>query len=82
MKKTNFVVIFWLILALIGFIQFIMNFSSLWTNISYLIVPMKNNGTRQVQMVRELIRIIPMLILDGVVFYIGLKQGLKYYKEK
>ncbi|MGX7029977.1 hypothetical protein [Vagococcus zengguangii] len=82
MKKTNFVVIFWLLIALISFVVFLMNFYSLFESVSYVLFPVTDNNTYSPdrnQLFRDLITTIPMLIIVTLSFIISLKQGLKAY---
>ncbi|MGX7039891.1 hypothetical protein [Vagococcus fessus] len=82
MKKTNFIVIFWLVLALIFTIVLLFNLSSIFDSISYLIIPetshdayMSADGVK-----RSLISNIPMAIISIIGMTIGIKSGLKVYK--
>ncbi|MGX6980025.1 hypothetical protein ACWN8V_12400 [Vagococcus elongatus] len=81
MKKTNFLVIFWLLLAIISFIVFLVNFYSFWYAISYLIFPDKEGYMDAQTTARNLMTAVPMLLVTAGTFYLGLKQGLKVYKE-
>ncbi len=82
MKKTNFIVVFWLLLALISFVVFIINFSSLGNNLAYYIFPGKDIWDKsRDEIIREFIKIIPMIIFTAVTFIIGIKQGLKKYNS-
>lgn len=83
MKKTNFIVIFWLLLALISFVIFAINFYNLLTDISFLIIPSNDKEMYMTMgdVQRDLIRVIPMLIVFSVTFVIGVKQGLKNYHK-
>lgn len=81
MKKTNFVVVFWLLLTLISFVVFLIHFHSFWLAISTLFFPdpdfpRDNNG-----IYRELLTAFPMMIATSIGFYIGLKQGLRFYNQ-
>lgn len=83
MKKTNFLVIFWLLLALISFVVALINVSSLLNNISYLIIPSSDDYYMSKEnILRGFITSIPMLLLCLTTFFFGLKQGLRLYKEK
>ncbi|WP_430599642.1 hypothetical protein [Enterococcus sp. DIV0179] len=79
MKKTNFIVVFWLLLSLIAFIVFVLNFASLWQDIAYWIVPSKDLYMDKPEIIRDLIKVVPMIILGIVVFVIGIRQELKNY---
>lgn len=80
MKKTNFVVVFWLLLTLISFVVFLFNFHSFWDAISTLIFP--DSGYRsKIDLYREIFSVFPMMIATAFSFYIGLKQGLKIYNQ-
>ncbi|MFV0560936.1 MAG: hypothetical protein ACK5NA_09550, partial [Enterococcus sp.] len=70
MKKTNFIVIFWLLLALISFVIFAINFYNLLTDISFLIIPSNDKEMYMTMgdVQRDLIRVIPMLIVFSVTF--------------
>ncbi|MFW7432065.1 hypothetical protein [Vagococcus carniphilus] len=84
MKKTNFIVVFWLLLALISFVVFVINFSGFWDSISYLIFPSKEyiyEGNSKEDLLRKLIQVIPMIVFTVVTFIIGIKQGLKNYNQ-
>ena len=84
MKKTNFIVVFWLLLALISFVVFVINFSGFWDSISYLIIPSKEyvyEGNSKEDLLRKLIQVIPMIVFTVVTFIIGIKQGLKNYNQ-
>lgn len=81
MKKTNFIVIFWLLLSLIAFVVFVINFSSLWNDIAYWVVPSKDLYMDKTEITRDLIKVIPMIILSIGVFIVGIKQGLKNYNN-
>lgn len=63
-EKTNFIVVFWLLLSLIAFIVFVLNFASLWQDIAYWIVPSKDLYMDKPEIIRDLIKIVPMIILD------------------
>lgn len=84
MKKANFIVIFWLLLALISFVTFLIQLGNFWDNLAYLILPYTNTvedylpTLRDTQ--RELIRNVPMLIIAGLLFGLFLRQGLKLYR--
>lgn len=84
MKKTNFIVVFWLLLALISFVVFVINFSGLWDSISYLIYPSKDypyeQGSKE-DLLRKLIQVIPMIIFTVVTFIVGIRQGLKNFNK-
>ncbi|MGX7200405.1 hypothetical protein [Enterococcus nangangensis] len=83
MKKANFIVIFWLLLALISFVTFLIQLGNFWDNLAYLILPYTNTvedylpTTRDIQ--RDLIRNVPMLAISGLLFGLFLRQGLKLY---
>lgn len=84
MKKTNFIVVFWLLLALISFVVFVMNFSSFWRDISFWIISndqMSFDGMKKEDALRNLIQVVPMIILSIVVFVVGIKQGMKNYNK-
>lgn len=80
MKKTNFLVVFWLLLAIISFVVFLVNFYSFWHAVSYLIFPDTDGYMDGQQIARNLLTAIPMLLITSGAFYFGLKQGLKIYK--
>lgn len=81
MKKTNFVVVFWLILALVSFITFLIQLSGFWQNIATLIIPYSGADysltTQDIQ--RNLLENVPMLLIAGALFAFFLKKGLKLY---
>lgn len=81
MKKTNFVVIFWLVLALISFVTLLVQLSGFWRNIAGLIIPYSNNeyvlSVKDIQ--RDLLENIPMLLISGTFFVFFMKKGLKLY---
>ncbi|MGX6962233.1 hypothetical protein [Vagococcus xieshaowenii] len=83
MKKTNFVVVFWLLIALISFVVFLMNFYSLFESVSYILFPANYTDgyySDKHQLFRDLIKTIPMLLIVTGSFVISLKQGLKAYE--
>lgn len=82
MKKTNFVVIFWLILSLVGFILFIYNFSDLWNSIGYLLIPEEDYYRTDKDLLRDIIQDLPMAILGVTIFFVAFKQGINHYKEQ
>ncbi|WP_101773840.1 hypothetical protein [Peptostreptococcus faecalis] len=82
MKKTNFIVTFCLLISLISFVGFLINFSEFWRNISFLIIPsVEEYDLKTPEIYRSLITNIPMLIFTGVTFCIGVKKGIKLYKS-
>ncbi len=82
MKKTNFVVVFWLLLTLISFVVFLSNFHSFWDSIATLLFPNPDRDfLSKNDIYRELVTVIPMMIATAAFFYIGLKQGLKIYNQ-
>lgn len=81
MKKVNFVVIFWLTLAIISFVALLFSANAIFDGISYLIVPDKEEYSSQEYIIRRLISSIPMLAIEAGSFYLGVKQGMKVYKE-
>lgn len=82
LKKTNFVVVFWLILSLVSFITFLVQLSGFWRNVASLIIPYNSLDysftTQDIQ--RNLLENIPMLIIAGILFIFFLKKGLKLYR--
>lgn len=81
MKKTNFFVVFWLLLSLISFIVFVISFSSFWNDIAYLVFPSNEQYMNEMEIKRDMIKVVPMIILGASVFVVGIKQGLKTYHE-
>ncbi|MGG5371291.1 hypothetical protein [Enterococcus sp. AZ007] len=81
MKKTNFVVVFWLLLTLISFVIFLFNFHSFWDAISSLIFTSPDGYRSKNDLYREMFTDFPMMIVTSISFYIGLKQGLKVYNQ-
>ncbi|MFV0557353.1 MAG: hypothetical protein ACK5MW_01755 [Enterococcus sp.] len=83
MKKTNFIVIFWLLLALIGFVVFAINFYGFFNDISFLLIPTddKDYYMSTDDALRHLIVAIPMIIVGVTAFIVGIRQGLKYYHQ-
>lgn len=82
MKKTNFVVVFWLLLTLISFVVFLFNFHSFWDSIATILFPNPDSDYRsKYDLYREIFTVLPMMIATSVSFYIGLKQGLKVYNQ-
>ena len=84
MKKTNFIVIFWLLLALISFVVFVINFSSFWNALSFWVIPTENVemwGMDKEGVVRTFIKVTPMIILSVATFIIAIKQGMKNYHK-
>lgn len=81
MKKTNFVVVFWLILTLISFIVFLFNFNSFWQYLSSLIFPIDGSYLDKNRYYRQLFSVTPMLIVTVGFFYAGLRQALKVYNQ-
>ncbi|MGY3749133.1 hypothetical protein [Vagococcus acidifermentans] len=82
MKKTNFVVVFWLILAIISFVVCLINLQIIWDAIGYLIFPDKNDFYFDSSYTgRRLINSVPMTIITIISFYLSLRQGLNIYKE-
>ena len=51
----------------------------LWRNIAYWIVPSKDLYMDKPEIIRDLIKVVPIIILGIVVFVIGIRQGLKNY---
>ena len=78
-SRNYFIVVFWLLLSLIAFIVFVFNFASLWQDIDYWIVPSKDLYINKPEIIRDLIKVVSMIILGIVVFVIGIRQGLKNY---
>ena len=78
-SRNYFIVVFWLLLSLIAFIVFVFNFASLWQDIACWIVPSKDLYMDKPEIIRDLIKVVPMIILGIVVFVIGIRQGLKNY---
>ena len=78
-SRNYFIVVFWLLLSLIAFIVFVFNFASLWQDIAYWIVPSKDLYINKPEIIRDLIKVVSMIILGIVVFVIGIRQGLKNY---
>ncbi|MBO0421845.1 hypothetical protein BCR22_01270 [Enterococcus plantarum] len=82
MKKTNFLVVFWLLLAIISFIIVATNLYSIFDSISYLLIPATDNDYQDSNsIIRQLIQGIPLTMIYGTAFYFSLKQGIKTYKE-
>ena len=81
MKKVDFVVIFWLILAIISFSAFLIAFASFWSSISYILIPSTYMYMTKEMGYRNLISSGPMLIVSAITFAVSVKQGLKFYKE-
>ena len=81
MKKTNFVVVFWLLLTLISFVVFLINFYSLWDSIGLIFFPSDSEWQDGNYLYRTFFTAIPMLIVTAASFYLGLKQGLKVYNQ-
>ncbi|MCT0017340.1 hypothetical protein EFE32_11075 [Lactococcus lactis subsp. lactis] len=80
MKKTNFVVIFWLILAIGSFIIIYMNLRNFLEDISYLVISDRDYMSRR-ELLRDLITSVPMSLIFGGVFYISVKRGMKEYQK-
>lgn len=80
MKKTNFLVVFWLLIALISFVIFLFSFKSIFESLSYLLIPSKDSYWEHDDFLRDLISSVPMLTVTLISFFISLKQGLKTYK--
>ncbi|PZL73349.1 hypothetical protein CI088_08430 [Enterococcus plantarum] len=82
MKKTNFLVVFWLLLAIISFIIVATNLYNIFDSISYLLIPATDNDYQDSNsIIRQLIQGIPLTMIYGTAFYFSLKQGIKTYKE-
>ncbi|QIL46208.1 hypothetical protein G7081_03530 [Vagococcus coleopterorum] len=83
MKKTNFIVIFWLVLALIFTIVLLFNLTSIFQSISYLIIPETSNDMYMSadEVKRSLISNIPMAVISIAGMWVGIKSGLKLYKH-
>ncbi|MFD2728119.1 hypothetical protein [Enterococcus camelliae] len=81
MKKTNFFVIFWLLLAIISFITFLVSFQSLWNTLAYLFFPATGTeysmSTNEIN--RSLFTTVPMLLTVVATFTLSLRNGLKLY---
>ncbi|MCM6931202.1 hypothetical protein NE261_05185 [Enterococcus italicus] len=81
MKKTNFFVVFWLLIALISFITFLIFFHTLWDTLSYLLFPATGDeymmSTNEIN--RSLFATVPMILLVAGAFAVSLKNGLKLY---
>ena len=70
---------FYRCVLVIAFIVFVLNCASLWQDIAYWIVPSKDLYMDKPEIIRDLIKVVPMIILGIVVFVIGIRQGLKNY---
>lgn len=81
MKKTNFVVIFWLMLALISFVAGLMQLGSIFNAVSYIIIPGDQEYMSQSDFLRTLISSVPMVLLEAGVFFYSAKTGMKAYNE-
>ncbi len=82
-KKTNFVVIFWLLLSLISFITLLFQLTNLLRNLATLVVPYENVEyipLSPLDVKRNLIEIVPMSIIALVFFILFLRKGLKLYQ--
>lgn len=83
MKKTNFVVVFWLVLALVSFGSMLIQLSNFWRNIATLIIPYDNAQeyftAQDIQ--RGLLENIPMLVISVILFAIFMKRGLSLYRS-
>lgn len=82
MKKTNFVVVFWLVLALISFVTFLIQLSNFWFNISAFIIPYTEPGYSDTlqDLKRSLIANVPMLLISGGLFIFFMRSGLNLYR--
>lgn len=80
MKKTNFIVIFWLVMALIFTIVLLFNLSTIFESISYLIIPTTDEYMSAQDVKRSLISSIPMALIAVGGMLTGIKSGLKVYK--
>lgn len=81
MKKTNFLVIFWLLISLISFITFLIYFAQIWDSLSYTLIPSTDSYYTKDDILRSLIKSIPMCLLTATSFFLCLKQGLKLYNS-
>lgn len=81
MKKVNFVVIFWLTIAIISFVAILISSNAIFSSIAYLIVPETGEYANQEYVVRSLITSIPMLVIEGIAFWQGIKLGMSAYRS-
>lgn len=81
MKKTNFIVIFWLLLTLISFIVFLFNFHSFWDSVANILFYESDGYRSKNDLYRKIFTVLPMMIATALSFFIGLKQGLKVYNQ-
>lgn len=83
MKKTNFVVIFWLTLALIFTVVLLVNLSGIFTNFSYILIPAKEADAFMTadDVKRSLLVNVPMACigLGGMIF--ATRTGIKMYNQ-
>lgn len=82
MKKTNFIVIFWLVLALIFTIVLLFNLSTIFESISYIIIPSTTADSYMSSddVKRSLISSVPMALIALLGMVTSIKSGLKTYK--
>jgi heme/copper-type cytochrome/quinol oxidase subunit 2 len=80
-KKTNFVVVFWLVLAAISFIAFLTGLYNVWRSISYLVIPSTEEYLTRADNLRDLLATVPMTIITVIFFVLFLSQGMRMYKK-
>lgn len=83
MKKTNFIVIFWLVLALIFTIVLLFNLSTIFESISYMIIPTTSADSYMSSddVKRSLISSVPMALIALIGMFTSIRAGLKVYKN-
>ena len=81
MKKTNFLVVFWLLIGIISFVTLLIFATSIFRNVAYIIIPDQEYYQNRISVQRSLLTAVPMLIISIVAFYLSLRQGLKTYKQ-
>ncbi|WEG73098.1 hypothetical protein [Vagococcus intermedius] len=83
MKKTNFIVIFWLVLALIFTIVLLFNLSTIFESISYMIIPTTSSDSYMSSddVKRSLISSVPMALIALIGMFTSIRAGLKVYKN-
>lgn len=82
MKKTNFIVVFFLLIVLISFVSFLINLQSFLDSISYVIIPDTADNYMNYEMInRNFITTIPMLIFTAFIGSLSFKKGLNMYQD-
>lgn len=83
MKKTNFVVIFWLTLALIFTVVLLVNLAGIFNDLSYIIIPTTeaDGYMSMTDIKRSLLVNVPMGLISLVGLFFTTRTGIKMYNQ-